>query len=254
LAHFKRPDVTTTGDGEFIIHTPAEKDLIPIVLHHYPICVSYALFGEGKIPVADPTLLEERVSEATLVLAINAYKELCCMHLTGVSLTSPRLIQKCSEIAAERARRVVEFIKSMLEDDNEERNPDGKKERQSGELVGKKDGEKCEVDDKPAKKQPRKGIIERLIQSVNTNFCDVQQIDEFERDQEMLVESSEEEAVVCGPPTLIDSKTVASENCEDSETSDDDDVVMEPQTTKPQKRQEKMQESDDSEEDETIVL
>lgn len=121
LAHFKRPDVTTTGDGVFLIHTPAEKELIPIVLHHYPICSSYALFNEGKIPVADPTALEERVSDASLVLAVNSYKELCCMHLAGVSLTSPNLILRCSEMAAVRSRRIVEFIKSTLEEDEEER-------------------------------------------------------------------------------------------------------------------------------------
>lgn len=46
LAHFKRPDVTTAG-AKFIIHTFAEKDPIPIVLHHYPVCVSYALFKNG---------------------------------------------------------------------------------------------------------------------------------------------------------------------------------------------------------------
>lgn len=46
LAHFKRPDVTTTGD-EFIIHTHSEKDPIPIVLHHYPVCISYAIFNNG---------------------------------------------------------------------------------------------------------------------------------------------------------------------------------------------------------------
>jgi len=117
LAHFKRPDVTTSGDGEFKIHTAAEKDLIPTVLHHYPICVSYALFNEGKIPVADPTALEERVSDATLILAINSYKELCCMHLAGVALTSPHLILRCSEMAADRSRRIVEFIKSTMEED-----------------------------------------------------------------------------------------------------------------------------------------
>lgn len=46
LSHFKRPDVTTSGD-EVIIHTIAEKDPIPMVLHHYPVCVSYAIFQNG---------------------------------------------------------------------------------------------------------------------------------------------------------------------------------------------------------------
>lgn len=121
MAHFKRPDVTTSGNSEFVIHTAAEKDLIPTVLHHYPICVSYALFNEGKVAVVDPTALEERVSDANLILAINSYNELCCMHLGGVSLTSPHLILRCSEKAADRAKRIVAFIKDSLEEDQKRR-------------------------------------------------------------------------------------------------------------------------------------
>jgi hypothetical protein len=83
--------------------------------------VTYALFHEGKVPVADPTVLEERVSDASLVLAVNQYKELCCMQLTGVSLTSPMLIMQCTEWATERAKRIVDFIKVSLEEDSKER-------------------------------------------------------------------------------------------------------------------------------------
>jgi 3' exoribonuclease family, domain 2 len=229
--------VTTSGDGEFIIHTPAEKDLIPIVLHHYPICVSYALFGEGKIPVADPTALEERVSDASLVLAINAYKELCCMHLTGFSLTSPRLILQCSEIAANRAKRVVEFIKSTLEEDEKERADES---------------------------TPRKGLISKLSSSVNTNFRDVQPVESLSsshQGDEQMQEDSAEEEVVCGPANLIDSKTVASKKWSEeneSESSSDEsesDQEMKPKAVKPDKRKKKQQNSDDdSEEEETIVL
>lgn len=46
LAHFKRPDVTITGD-EIQIHSDNERDPIPIVLHHYPVCVSYAIYENG---------------------------------------------------------------------------------------------------------------------------------------------------------------------------------------------------------------
>lgn len=91
------------------------------MLHHFPICVTYALFEDGKVPVADPTALEERISNASIILAINSYKELCSMHLTGVTLTSPKLIQRCSELAAERARRIVEYIKHVLEENNKQR-------------------------------------------------------------------------------------------------------------------------------------
>lgn len=46
LAHFKRPDVTISG-YEVTIHKESEKDAIPIVLHHYPVCVSYSIFNNG---------------------------------------------------------------------------------------------------------------------------------------------------------------------------------------------------------------
>jgi exosome complex component RRP45 len=121
LAHFQRPDVTTCGDGEFIIHKPEEKDLIPIVLHHYPICVTYALFDAGKIHVADPTVIEERVSKVSLVIAMNGYNEICSLHLTGVSLTSPYLISQCSELAAERAKVVISYLKESLQKDKLQR-------------------------------------------------------------------------------------------------------------------------------------
>lgn len=46
LAHFRRPDVTSDGE-EIIIHTYAQRDPIPTVLHHYPVCVSYSIFNNG---------------------------------------------------------------------------------------------------------------------------------------------------------------------------------------------------------------
>lgn len=45
LAHFKRPDVTCDGE-EFIIHSYQQRDPIPIVIHHYPIIVSFGIFEE----------------------------------------------------------------------------------------------------------------------------------------------------------------------------------------------------------------
>lgn len=44
LAHFKRPDVTRSGDS-IIIHTMSDMDPIPTVLYHYPVCVTFAVYG-----------------------------------------------------------------------------------------------------------------------------------------------------------------------------------------------------------------
>lgn len=226
LAHFKRPDVTTTGDGVFIIHTPSEKDLIPIVLHHYPICVSYALFNEGKIPVADPTALEERVSDASLVLAINSYKELCCIHLAGISLTSPSLIIKCSEMAAERSQRIVEFIKSTLEEDESER----------------------------AKGNFPKGFAECIkLSNVPSNFhCE----ETIKQAEESDISEMEEDENVDQPAEKIDSKTASTpgwvnkdESSDDESSSEDDEVE-----TKVKAVKNKISAVDSSEEEETVVL
>lgn len=46
LAHFRRPDVTSDGE-EFIVHTYAQRDPIPTIIHHYPVCISYAIFNNG---------------------------------------------------------------------------------------------------------------------------------------------------------------------------------------------------------------
>lgn len=236
MAHFKRPDVTTTGDGEFIIHTPAEKDLIPIVLHHYPICVTYALFNGGKIPVSDPTALEERVSDASLVLAVNSYKELCCMHLAGVALTSPSLILRCSELAADRSKRIVEFIKSTLEEDASER----------------------------AKGNLPKGFAESIkLSSVPSNFHDEERVEKVEESSEMSEDVSEEENSE-DDVKVLDSKTVAAgqweedKETESSEESSDSDEDMEAKEIVHIKKIEAMklenEAGDSSEEEETVVL
>lgn len=46
LTHFRRPDVTCDGE-EFVIHNSKQRDPIPIVIHHYPVCITYAIFNRG---------------------------------------------------------------------------------------------------------------------------------------------------------------------------------------------------------------
>ncbi|XP_067000313.2 exosome complex component RRP45 [Anabrus simplex] len=120
LAHFRRPDVTTTGD-QTIIHDPSERDPIPLSLHHHPVCITYAIFNKGENVIADPSAIEERVSEAQIVFGVNAYRELCGLHLGGSALATPQLVLKCAVRASKRALEVVQTIKHALEQDNEAR-------------------------------------------------------------------------------------------------------------------------------------
>lgn len=210
--------------------------MIPIVLHHYPICVSYALFSGGTIPVADPTALEERVSDASLVLAVNSYRELCSMHLTGVALTSPNLISRCSEIAAERSRRIVEFIKSTIDEDATER----------------------------AKGNFPKGFAEAIkLSNVPSNFLNEAKVEKAEDPETVAMEEDSEEETSEDEVKVIDSKTVISGQWKEDETvsteesSSDEDMPQEtkkPMGVKPVKLSKARHDSDSSEEETTIVL
>lgn len=120
LAHFRRPDVSCDGE-ETIVHSYAERDPIRTVIHHYPVCVTYALFKEGTVVLADPTLLEEGVADANLILGINSYKEVCTLHLGGKALMDPESILKCTSKAAHRAGLLVTEIKRVLKEDDEKR-------------------------------------------------------------------------------------------------------------------------------------
>uniref|UniRef100_A0A034VUD5 Exosome complex component RRP45 n=1 Tax=Bactrocera dorsalis TaxID=27457 RepID=A0A034VUD5_BACDO len=120
LLHFKRPDVSII-DNDVHIHSAAEKEPIPMVLHHYPVCVSYCLFDDGRLAVADPSASEERTADSALVFGLNSFRELCCLNLGGTTLTSSTLLLQCATRAARRAKFVVDYVKETLEFDKNAR-------------------------------------------------------------------------------------------------------------------------------------
>ncbi|KAK3925461.1 Exosome complex component RRP45, partial [Frankliniella fusca] len=120
LAHFRRPDVTSTGD-RLVIHDASEKEPIQTALHHFPICLTYAIFNKGKQIVADPTLIEEQTAEASLSVGMNAYRELCGLHLGGQALSDHQSILKIVQKAGASAAEIVQLIKKALAEDEEAR-------------------------------------------------------------------------------------------------------------------------------------
>ncbi|KAJ9585222.1 hypothetical protein L9F63_002985 [Diploptera punctata] len=117
LCHFRRPDVTMAGEL-IVVHDPSERDPIPITLHHHPVCVTYAIFNKGEQVVADPTGIEERVSESQIVFGMNAYRELCGLHLGGSALSTSDIVLITASRAANRAAEVVETMKEALQEDS----------------------------------------------------------------------------------------------------------------------------------------
>ncbi|XP_041973321.1 exosome complex component RRP45 [Aricia agestis] len=128
LAHFKRPDVTRSGEN-VTIHTLAERDPIPTVLYHYPVCVSFAIFNNDML-ISDPNFIEESVcisstdesnSGGVLVVGMNQYREICLLDLTGAAVYNSKIVHKAVQNAAERSKTVVELVKRVIIDDDNKR-------------------------------------------------------------------------------------------------------------------------------------
>lgn len=46
LAHFRRPDVSVSGN-DITVHSFDDKDPIPLVIQHYPVYTTYAFYEKG---------------------------------------------------------------------------------------------------------------------------------------------------------------------------------------------------------------
>lgn len=113
LVHFRRPEVTISGE-DVTIHTLEEKNPVPLSIHHWPICVTFAFFDKGNLLIVDPTEREERVMDGKTVLAMNIYREICTLHMGGTISLHKDQILRCAEIAASRVVEIVELIKTSL--------------------------------------------------------------------------------------------------------------------------------------------
>lgn len=113
LTHFRRPDVTVSGE-DVTIHPPDEKNPVPLSVHHKPICVSFSFFGKGDFLLCDPGYKEEAVMDGHMVVAMNKHRELCCMHLGGGVALLPEQILRCTHIASVKVAEITEKIDSAL--------------------------------------------------------------------------------------------------------------------------------------------
>jgi len=74
--------------------------------------------------VVDPTAAEEEAAETNLVVGMNAFKELCGLHLDGAGLPSSDekdIILQCVNKAARRAAEIIGLLKQTLADDEKRR-------------------------------------------------------------------------------------------------------------------------------------
>ncbi|XP_067662910.1 exosome complex component RRP45-like [Haliotis asinina] len=127
ITHFRRPDVTVSGE-EVTVHSPEERDPVPLSVHHMPICCTFAFFTQGKHLLVDPSLVEEKVMDGKMVIGMNKHREICMLQITGEMLLLKEQVLRCSNVAVVKVTEISELILKALEND--------RKARASGEKCG----------------------------------------------------------------------------------------------------------------------
>ncbi|CAG8457017.1 3435_t:CDS:10 [Diversispora eburnea] len=118
LAHFRRPEITITGEDTITIHSAEQLNPVPLVVHHIPICVTFAFFeiSENKdLWVVDPTWQEEKICQGDMTIVINDHKEICVLSKAGGVPLSTETIIHCSKIATSKVEIIIEYIRKSLE-------------------------------------------------------------------------------------------------------------------------------------------
>ncbi|KAG5566295.1 hypothetical protein RHGRI_002034 [Rhododendron griersonianum] len=131
LSTFRRPEFTLGGEGgqEVIIHPPEEysevldkvREPLPLVIHHFPIAVTFGFFGDDNIVVIDPTHKEETVMGGRMIATLNTNGDICAIQKAGRVAVMHTVIMQCLRIASVKAGDITSKIKNAVESYNTER-------------------------------------------------------------------------------------------------------------------------------------
>jgi len=245
LCHFRRPDVSLV-DGEVVVHPVSERDPLPLAIHHHPVTSSFAMFslspggGGETMTVLDPSRLEEACMQGCMVLGVNAYREICTLHLAGQVIINKGLVLKLAAIAADKAKKVVERIKACLKEDAEAR--------------------KSHAPRGFAAALRKKSILQHSTAARQFNLASVastarQVVSSTPAPQPVPVSVSKKDGVVEVVPDTMEEVIEASSS--DEEEGSESDVEVTAVKSKEEAMEERITEKielDDSEEEETVTL
>ncbi|KAJ3428148.1 exosome complex component rrp45 [Anaeramoeba flamelloides] len=116
LMHFRLPQISFENE-KCIIHTKEEKELIPLSIHHLPICVTIGFFEQGGLLIIDPNLLEERSIDGRLSIMVNTHEEICSIQKGGGTPLTIKQLLYCTQLAFSKANDIDKFITQELEKD-----------------------------------------------------------------------------------------------------------------------------------------
>uniref|UniRef100_A0A804N9U7 Exosome complex component RRP45B n=1 Tax=Zea mays TaxID=4577 RepID=A0A804N9U7_MAIZE len=102
LSTFWRPECTVGGDNgqQVTVHDPEVRDPLPLTIHHMPIAVTFAYFGEGNIVVLDPTYKEEAVMGERMTAIVNSNGDVCAIQKAGGEGLMSSVTMQCLRIAS----------------------------------------------------------------------------------------------------------------------------------------------------------
>jgi len=116
LMHFRRPDVTVSGE-EFTVHSAEERDLIPLNVYHLPICVTFGFTEKGETIIVDPLDMEEKVLEGKIVVGMNNHREICTLHCSGSMLINKAEVLRCTSTSIARVQDITALIRKVIAED-----------------------------------------------------------------------------------------------------------------------------------------
>ncbi len=110
LATTKMPKLTKTETGHYVLDTSTRETPLPLNLLVATVTIGVL---ENTLFV-DPTLEEERVVDALLVLAVDEKGRICGAQKRGEKSISKKLLENALDIAFERGLQLVSFMRNIL--------------------------------------------------------------------------------------------------------------------------------------------
>merc|ERR1719239_350339 len=193
-----------------------------------------------------PGRLEEDVMMGKMVIGVNAYREVCTLHLAGQVLVDKGLVTRLSTIAAEKAKKTVTKIKAALAEEEELRKggkPSGFAASLRKQSIMQNSASRREFDFSGVSKEAKVSIL-------RSDMAEIQEV------RVLVNEEGCKNFVEVVPNTIV----VDEDDKEDEEGTNVDmtDVEITAQKTRQEVLEEKVVDKieleDDSEEEETVTL
>lgn len=126
LHQHRRPAMRVTGEQ---VVSCRESQPVPLAMLHTPFLFTFAVLTSPKddsyMILADPSLYEERVMQGAVHVAVNSYRELCGVQLSGAVVLPRDQILRCCNLAVQRVAAVQDSLRRDLADDNAARQQGG---------------------------------------------------------------------------------------------------------------------------------